>query len=233
MDRNIHLSCGGNVALSGERDSSVRCDRGFERLILFRSGEDIAAALRAGERCPLPPKDICAAALIKNGEIVSFGQVCPFNWSRAKAAVAKLALPRARGGNVMETRPAAPSEKPAAPAAEAKPSPPPPASGEKCPLKAETAVSEDMFSHVFPKSEWRLITYPHTSVEYITGRVYSGDTLAATALGLPGRYAPAPPRSMAEFDIYLSAKNGRGYWLMFRDTEGVRLSREHVRRFMF
>lgn len=79
------------------------------------------------------------------------------------------------------------------------------------------------FPSVFPQSEWVKNSYPGPTGwwHYITGRIYSGSSIVAKAVGVPGEYGMAPPVWLDGFGTYLRCvtQDAHGYWLMFQDAE--------------
>ncbi len=93
---------------------------------------------------------------------------------------------------------------------------------ESCP-HATRRESISPFPAVFPQSEWFKISYPGPTGwwHYITGRIYSGQSVVAKAVGVPGEYGMAPPVWLDGFGTYLRCvtQDAHGYWLMFQDAE--------------
>ncbi len=79
------------------------------------------------------------------------------------------------------------------------------------------------FPYAFPNSEWVKISYPGPTGwwHYISGKIYSGSTVVAKVLGVPGEYGMAPPIWLEGFGTYMrsAAADANGYWLMFQDAE--------------
>ena len=101
----------------------------------------------------------------------------------------------------------------------------------ECPVERKT-VQFNPFPGLFTESLWYKIDFPflHGEWHYIAGEIYLNGVLAARATGVPGEYSLAPPRWLDGFGTYLNADAGaKGYWLMFEDDEGNRMSVEQLR----
>lgn len=97
----------------------------------------------------------------------------------------------------------------------------PPAFGQDaCPLRPDVSLLCP-FPQTFPESHWRKVHFPHSSDgnHYLVGEIYHQGQLAATAVAVPGHYAPSPPPWLKGFTLYLKAHAGaEGYWLSIREV---------------
>lgn len=88
-------------------------------------------------------------------------------------------------------------------------------------LYCHTQKSEEVqpFPYLFRESRWHRISYPlDEGSYYLTGEIFHKGELVATAVAVPGEYAPAPPKWLHGFESYLyEYDRSHGYWVCFRD----------------
>ena len=79
---------------------------------------------------------------------------------------------------------------------------------------AMPCVEIEPFAGAFGESHWKKAECPLSNWHYLTGELYRNGSLWATAVAVPGQYAPAAPPWLEGFSRYETARAGaEGYWV--------------------
>ncbi|MBQ3115878.1 MAG: hypothetical protein IJC07_02500 [Clostridia bacterium] len=87
--------------------------------------------------------------------------------------------------------------------------------------------AEKQLESAFPFSRWAKITYEENKF-YVVGVIKQNKTERYICYGVPGKYSPTPPESLAGYCTFIPLSifnvRGDGYWMMFQDAiTGVRV----------